>query len=315
VSSEHELRDYRSAQVLPADFADFWGATLVAGRARAWQPQAVPVETGLTAIDVFDLSFAGFDGDPVHAWLRLPRHRNGPLPAVVHFSGYGAGRGDAIDDLTWSAAGYAHLIMDTRGQGDGGTPDGVHGAATGYITRGLESPASYYYRRVFADAALLVDAARALPEVDATRVALIGNSQGGGIALAAAYLADDVTAVLAQAPFLADIPGALRLSDRYPYRELSDLFARDRARLSTAMTTLQYFDVVNFGRLAHVPGWFSCGLLDDISPAATTFAVHNEYGAAREIISWPFNGHEAGGSLDRRRALEVLDRAIGPGAL
>ena len=306
MSREDDLRAYRSSQVLPGDFADFWRDTLASARAQAWAPRVTPVETDLRTVEVFDLTFAGFDGDPVHAWLRLPRHRAGLVPAVVHFSGYGAGRGDAIDDLTWSAAGYAHIIMDTRGQGDGSTPDGVWGAATGYITRGLERPQDYYYRRVFTDAALLVDAARRLPEVDSERVALIGNSQGGGIALAAGYLAADVVGVLAQAPFLTDLPAALRLSDRYPYRELTELFARDRGRHDVAMATLRYFDVVNFARLARVPAWFSCGLVDDISPAATTFAAHNEYGAAHAIVAWPFNGHEAGGSVDRRRALEVL---------
>ncbi|WP_238439586.1 acetylxylan esterase [Microbacterium sp. JZ31] len=308
---EPALRAYRSTQTPPDDFAAFWRGTLAEARRATQEPVATPVDTPLETVDVFDLAFSGYGGDRVHAWLRLPRHRHGRLPAVVHFTGYGAGRGQAIDDLTWSSAGYAHIVMDTRGQGDGSTPDRAWRDGTGYLTRGLESPDAYYYRRVFTDAALAVDAVRQLPDVDPARVGLIGNSQGGGIALAAAWLADDVAAVLAQAPFLSDVPGALTMSARYPYQELSDLFARDRGRRATALATLRYFDVVNFARVAHTPAWFSCGLADDIAPPATTFAAYNEYAAAKEIAVWPSNGHDAGGSADRLGALAVLRRVLG----
>ncbi|MFD7026242.1 acetylxylan esterase [Promicromonospora sukumoe] len=318
---EVALRAYRSTQELPDDFADFWRDTLAEARRFDTPPSAVPVETPLAAIDVFDVTFPGFGGDPVRGWLRLPRQREqlpggGLLPAVVHFTGYGAGRGHAIDDLTWAAAGYAHLVMDTRGQGDGSTPDGPWGDSTGYLTRGLADPSGYYYRRVLTDAARAVDAVRLLPGVDPDRVAVLGNSQGAGIALAAGYLADGVAAVLAQAPFLADLPGALALSAQGPYRELADLLARDRPRRERALSTLRYVDVVNFARLAHAPAWFSCGLDDDITPPETVFAAHNEYAAQHDITVWPSNGHDAGGSLDRQGALDVLGRvlqaAVGP---
>jgi len=225
---------------------------------------------------------------------------------VIHFTGYGAGRGRAIDDLTWASAGFAHLVMDTRGQGDGSTPDGGFGDSTGYLTRGLADPAEHYYRRVFVDAALLVDAARRLPSIDPGRVALIGNSQGGAIALAAACLSDGVAGVFAQSPFLADIPTALTLSGRYPFQELTDLFARDHARRDAALATLRYVDVVNFARLARTPAWLSCGLNDDIAPAATAYAVRNAYAAEAHLTVWPANGHDAGGADDRLGALAVL---------
>ena len=56
---------------------------------------------------------------PVRAWLRLPPRSADRLPAVVQYVGYGGGRGHAVENLLWSSAGYAHLLMDTRGQGSG----------------------------------------------------------------------------------------------------------------------------------------------------------------------------------------------------
>jgi len=137
----------------------------------------------------------------------------GPLPTVVEFVGYGGGRGHAVDNLFWSSAGFAHLQMDARGQGSGwsrgDTPDsGSWGPQVpGVMTRGITARETYYYRRLFTDAARAVDAARTLPAVDPARVAVVGGSQGGASALAAAALVPDVAAVGARVPFLCDSHG------------------------------------------------------------------------------------------------------------
>ena len=55
-------------------------------------------------------------------------------------------------------------------------------SAPGFMTRGIDAPADYYYRRVFTDAVRAVDAVRSLGLVDPARVAVTGVSQGGGIA-------------------------------------------------------------------------------------------------------------------------------------
>ncbi len=54
---------------------------------------------GPAARRVHDVTFAGFGGHPVRAWLTLPAQRSGPLPGVVEFIGYGGGRGLPIDWL------------------------------------------------------------------------------------------------------------------------------------------------------------------------------------------------------------------------
>ena len=308
------LRDYRSSQTVPDDFDEFWAQTIHDARSAPGAVTRHPVDTGLVGVDVFDLSFPGFGGHPVRAWLRLPRQRDRALPAVVHFTGYGAGRGAAIDDLLFASAGYAHLVMDTRGQGDGGTVDPGFGpvAPSGYLTRGITDHLSYYYRRVFADAVRAVDAVRALDEVDGDRVAVAGNSQGAGIAIAAGVLAGGIRAVLAQAPFLSDLPRAIGMTDRYPYREIADLLSRARELEPAVLRTLSYFDTVNLATRADAPAWFSSGLMDDITPPSTVFAVHNAWAAEHHIVTWPFNGHDAGGSHDLAGALRVLAETIGP---
>ncbi|MBK4346276.1 acetylxylan esterase [Lacisediminihabitans changchengi] len=307
---EDQLREYRSSVHDPADFDEFWARTIAAARAYPLDLELNPVDTGLREVDVFDLTFTGSDATRVHAWLRLPRQRAAALPAVVHFNGYGAGRGHPLDDIVLAASGYASLLMDTRGQGSGVTEDipGVGPASKGLLTRGIASRETYYYRRVFADAVRAVDAVRSLDSVDPAWVSVAGNSQGGGIALAVSGLVDDLVAGFFQAPFLCDFPRASVATDAYPYRELGDALAQRHHDRDLIFETLSYFDGVNFARRAVAPGWFSIGLMDGISLPSSVFAAHNAYRGEKSIRIWPFNGHEAGGSDDLAGLISTLHR-------
>jgi cephalosporin-C deacetylase len=286
----------------PHDYRDYWDDALDDARRHALDIRREPVPTGLETIQVFDVSFAGWQGRPVSGWLRMPRHRHGPLPAVVHANGYGSGRLDPIDDLTWSAAGFAHLTVNTHGQG---------GSSTGHLLDGILEPEGYYYRGVFTDVARGVEALRCLAEVDGTRIAMIGNSQGGGIALGVGALVPDLVAVLAQAPFLTDAPSALRLAAEPPWTELREYLTTYPERADAVARTLAYVDGVTSARHATVPGWISAGTADDICPVETARSAVSAYAARVSYQEWSEAGHEAGGVADSRAALTILRKRFG----
>jgi cephalosporin-C deacetylase len=286
----------------PDDYDDFWAEALHGARRHPLDLSCQPVDTGLSAIDVFDFSFAGHEGRRVSAWLRLPHHRTGPLPAVVHANGYGAGRLSPIDDLTWPAAGFAQLLLGTHQQG---------GGSVGHLLEGIDDPRTSYYRGVFVDAARAVDALRSLDEVDGTRVAAIGNSQGGGIALGVGALVPDLVAVLAQAPFLTDAPHGMQRAAQGPWLEVREYLTTHPGRTDAVARTLSYVDGVTSARRAVAPGWISDGLNDDICPPETARAAAEAYAAPVTFREWPGAGHEAGGTADRQGALAVLRERFG----
>lgn len=308
--SRAELETYSPELREPDDLESFWKATLDAARSHPLDVRWEPVATDLLALETWDVTFPGFDGQPVRGWLHLPRQRElaGPdgLPAVVQYHGYGGGRGRPHESMLYAVAGYAHFVMDTRGQGSrwsaGDTPDPVGSGPShpGFLTRGLLSPHDYYYRRVFTDAVRAVDALRSHPAVDPRRVVVAGGSQGGAMALAVGALEPAVAGVLSDVPFLSHVERAVEITDTEPYVELAYWLAIHRDKVDQAFRTLSYFDVAVLARRATAPALFSVGLSDMTCPPSTVYAAYNRYAGPKRLCVYPYNGHE-GGQADHTR--------------
>lgn len=310
-----DLAAYRSATPEPGDFDAFWAATLAETRAHSLNARFEPVDAGLALVDVFDVTFAGFGGHPVKAWYLKPKGVTSGLSGVVKFIGYGGGRAFPHEHLLWAATGRAVLVMDTRGQGStwsmGDTPDpvGADPAHPGYMTRGLQSRETYYYRRVYTDGARAVEALLTRPEIDRSRVAVVGGSQGGGISIAVAGLVPEVRAAMPDVPFLCDFRRAVGLAGRDPYGEIVRYLAVHRNKIEATFATLGYFDGVNFARRSKAKALFSVAEMDDICPPSTVYAAYNAWAGDKSIESYTYNNHEGGGAFQERRQVAWLTAA------
>ncbi len=309
-----QLRSYLPDVPEPPDFDAFWAGQLGEARAAAREAVFEPVGTAVRHASVFDVTFSGHGGAPVKGWLSVPNAMLAPdVPVIVEFIGYNGGRGDPFDWLVWPCAGYPHFVMDTRGQGGkwraAATVDtGASGdpSSPGMMTSGVGSPATYYYTRLFVDAAMAVDAARSHPATAGRRVVTTGASQGGGLALAATSLDGNVAATMPDVPFLANARRALEVVDTYPYAELADYCRVYPERTEQVFSTFSYVDVVNHAKRSAPPALFSVGLMDDVTPPSTVFAAYNHYRGDKDIAVYEFNGHEGGGTPHLRRKLAHL---------
>jgi cephalosporin-C deacetylase len=328
-----ELHRYRPEVQRPDNLVAFWTSTVAEARQTADRPVLTRVETGLTEVVVDDVTFPGFGGHPIKAWLVRPARPSGPLPVVVELLGYGGGRGLPHEHLRWAAAGVAHLVMDTRGQGahwgsGGETPDPVGRSAgvAGFMTAGIEDPHDHYYRRFYTDGVRAVDAVRQIPGIDPARVAVTGVSQGGGGCIAVASLlamtaddsgardASDVVAAMPDVPFLTHFRRAVQIVDSRPYGEITQYLSvrRDPGLEATLWTTLSYLDGANLARHATAPALFSVALMDQTCPPSTVFAAYNAWGTAtgapatKQIDVYPYNDHEGGQAYRFAPQLEWL---------
>lgn len=309
---------YESAVTLPDDFGTFWQTTLSEARGLGGDPVLEPAATTLKLVEVFDVTFPGFGGHPVKGWLVLPRDREGRLPLVVQYVGYGGGRGFPHEQLHWAASGFAYFRMDTRGQGSGWStgatadPVGSTGQIPGVMTKGVLNRQDYYYRRLFTDGVRAIDALVGQDFVDADRVAVCGGSQGGGIALAVAGIDERVKAVMPDVPFLCDFPRAVRVAARDPYGEIVRYLAQHRDKKERVFETLRYFDGVNFASQSRAAALFSVALMDDICPPSTVYGAYKAFaGTDKNIVEYEFNNHEGGGPFQDRQQMAWLCERFG----
>ena len=312
-----KLQTYKPPRQEPDDFDAFWQRSL--GEARQHELEAVfePVDYGLVTVNTFDVTFSGYGGQRIKGWFILPRQRGEPLPCVVEYIGYGGGRGFPTDWLFWPSMGYAYFVMDTRGQGSvwrqGNTPDLHRGSSPhhpGFMTLGILDPETYYYRRLFVDAVRALDAVREREEVDANRLIVTGQSQGGGVSLAVAGLDREVSAVMPDVPFLCHYRRASEITDNAPYSEIAHFCKVQRDKVETVFQTLSYFDGVNFAARADAKALFSVALMDLTCPPSTVFAAYNHYAGEKDIRVYPYNDHEGGESFQRLEQVRWLKSVV-----
>jgi cephalosporin-C deacetylase len=307
-----ELRSHRSAAPEPPGLDAFWSAALASSRELATAPLLEPYAAGTyRGLSAQDVTFSGADGDPVRAWyLRPAAAGDAELPCRVTFIGYGGGRDLPSSHALYPAAGFAAFVMDSRAQGGtwswGDTPD--RGAAAsgaehpGVMTRGIASPETYYYRRLYLDAVRAVETAAALPGVDARRVGVAGTSQGGGLALAAAALAPDLVALChADLPFLCDIERGMDIAFERPYTELVEFLAVHPELEAPARDTLRHVDNALLATRIRARTVVTVGLRDTITPPSTVFAAFNAIAAPKDIVVLPFSGHEMPANVVERQ--------------
>ena len=310
-----QLRAYRPDLPEPVDFDTFWKTAIDEAREAGGNPALRHTHSALETICSYDVQFQGYRGEPVRAWLHTPRALT-PRAVVITFSWYGGGRGLIHENVLWAAAGYAHLVVDARGQGamfgrgDTADPYGSAPSYPGFVTRGIEDPRDHYYTRAIIDSIRSVDAVGAILQTAGLDVVVAGISQGGGLAIAAAALSEEVVAALIDVPFMCNFPRAISVASDGPYLEVVHYLAARRDLEAKVLATLSYFDGVHFAARATPTALFSVALMDTVCPPSTVFAAYNAYRGAAEIEVYPYNGHEGGGVDHQARQLDWLAAQI-----
>ena len=159
---------------------------------------------------------------------------------------------------------------------------------TGYLENGIDNRDRYYMKHVYLALVRCIDLLTSLPEWDGRNVAVQGGSQGGALALVAAGLDKRVNLCVVNHPALSDMAGYTEKgrTGGYPH------FNRKTGLYTPFnISTMAYYDVVNFARKVKATTYMTWGYNDNTCPPTTSYAVWNTLNCEKESLITPINEH------------------------
>jgi cephalosporin-C deacetylase len=293
--------EYRSRLRKPDDFDAFWGEVLREASAVSLQPEVVPDPLRTSEdVEVFQVFYTSIDHVRIAAWYCRPVRRAERMPAVMFLPGY---QMDPPIPKEWARKGYIALSVAPRGklrsnrQFNPGYPN--------LLTHNIVDRHTYAYRGFYVDTWRGIDFLLSRPEVEATRLGVLGSSQGGGLTITTAAMRPEVRAASAGAPYLCGFIDATELTHTYPYEEINDYLRLYPERRPEVEETVAYFDGINFADRIACPIIVNVGLQDNVCPPETGSVLFDRIGAADKRL-YPYDGH--GHDAGRARHTAVVDR-------
>lgn len=269
------------------DFAEFWQRAKAELATVDPQFKMIRVDSLCTdKNDVFLVEMRSLGNALIRGWYQVPV-KPGTYPAVMQVQGYSSTIVPSYINYGDDIIGFG---LNIRGHGN--STDDVNPGFPGYILTNLEDKEKYIYRGAYMDCVRAVDFLFSRPEVDKSRIAVEGASQGGALTFATAALNNDRIAVCApQVPFLADFRDYFRVAT-WPGNEFVDLVENQKKLTwDQVFYTLSYFDIKNLAHMIKAPMIMGVGLLDDVCPPHINFAAYNLVTAEKKYIIYPKAGH------------------------
>lgn len=307
-----EWEQYYPPQTARPDLEVYWRETLKTFAAKPLNGRRTEVETPLAGMTVYDVTYEGFDDTPIHGWLLLPAGApEEKLPCVVVYHGYSGSRGYPEQHSQWVLMGFAVFAIDIRGQGGatGNLLEQSFGMTKGWITQGLLYKDKSYYKAITIDSLKAVEWVKAQPEIDGSRLAVTGGSQGGGLALIVGALSADPALIVANIPNMCHMDLGL-LNSTGSLTEAARFVHFYPDQLETVLETLSYFDLLNLGEWIQAPVLVSVGLKDTVCLPETVFAAYNRIRSPKQLEVYPFAGHEVN-AYQNRLMLEFVKSRLG----
>lgn len=295
-----ELKTYMGCSPRPADLDAYWDRALAEMNATNPSPEFIPAEFQVPGFECFDLYFTGVRNGRVHCKLIKPQHLNKPAPAMLLFHGYSGDCGDWQSKLNFASLGFVVCAMDARGQGGLSQDKNPVAGNTlnGHIIRGLDDPDpdNLYFRQVYLDTAMMAKIVMELDYVDETRVGAHGGSQGGALTVACASLVPEIKKAAPQYPFLCDYKRVWDMDmDERAYADIRQYlrnFDPTHERIDEMFNKLGYIDLQNLSPRIKAEVLMFTGLMDNVCPPSTQFAMYNKITSPKNVVIYPDFGHE-----------------------
>lgn len=282
----------------PKDLKAYWDQEKKSLRALPLQVKLKEVANSGNDAVCYDTELNCTGPKPARGYFAKPANATAkslPIVLLVHAAGVKGSwcRSESRDALRYARMGKGALCFDLNAHGMlNGQPNEYYnnleaGELKDYYVQGLENRENFYFRGMYLRLIRTLDYLTQQPEWDGKRILVIGESQGGGQALAAAGLDHRVSAVVATVPAMCDWGGTLaKRKGGWPQP-----FERsgNKEKMKNA---LPYFDTAHLLKNSKATIVVEIGLIDNTCPSTSVYAAINQ--AKGKNIVYPVTYREHG---------------------
>ncbi len=278
------------------DFDRFWANETEELYALPMQvkKESAATEEGYACWDV-ELNCTG--PKPARGYFAKPenaREKSLPIVLYVHAAGVKGSwcLSRADEALKYAKMGNGALAFDLNAHGMlNGQPQEYYdkleeGELKGYWAQGVESRDAYYFKGMYLRLMRTLDFLTSQPEWDGKRILVIGESQGGGQALAAAGLDHRVSAVVATVPAMSDM--IIHFENAIGGWPNPASFDADQ---QAVLETVPYFDTAHLLKGSKATIVAEIGLIDITCPSYAIYAAINQAEGPKIVYAVPYRGH------------------------
>jgi cephalosporin-C deacetylase-like acetyl esterase len=230
-------------------------------------------------------------GLTIRGYYFVPR-TSGKHAAILHLPGYGYGFQDLRAFLS-NRDDVVELALCVRGHGISADVFNPGFGVPGVWGYRLCSETENAYRAIYMDCVRAVEFLLSRPEVDTSRIGVMGGSQGGGLTLATAGLCNNVIRACSFFdPFPCDTRDHLKIRTMCN-REIRNYlrFYGNECTFEDALNVQDLVDTKGFAAWIRCPTQFVTSLFDDDVPPHLGFSAYNRISAPKSYIVYPDLGH------------------------
>jgi cephalosporin-C deacetylase-like acetyl esterase len=278
---------------VPDDFDAFWDGMKKKLAAVPVEPKLVPVKSPVKEVASFDLTAPAL-GLQISGYLSKPvGAKPKSLPIILTVHGAGVSDSSLGGSAGWAGRGLIAMDMNAHGLPNGQPrqyyADLYAGPMKNYRFENRGDREKAYFTGMMLRLVRALDVLTSQPEWDGRRVVVMGTSQGGFQAIAAAGLDARVTYFAAGVPAGCDHSGMLaRRIAGWPKLVPVVDGKPDMGVLEAA----RYVDCMNFATRTKAAGcYLTVGFIDNVCPPTSVYAAYNQLGIPKEIYDDIPSGH------------------------
>lgn len=276
------------------DFQTYWRQTLDELARVPAAPEIEPLPMRSTDYaEMYAVKLTSVGPYRLYAYLSVP-NGDGPFPAIYYTPKYQS----VLEPIPQGSPNqlrsrFVTFALAARGQRNADKPFAAQ--FPGLLTERIHDAAAYIFRGIAADSARGLEYLLTRPEVDADRIAAVGNDT----ALITAALFPGITHIVCTPALFVDTAALAPSAADYPLEEINDYLNLYPQRKDAVRNTLSYFQLSRHAPAVSAQTLLMAGAAGSLLDANALSSVSSALGGAVEVFESQSSSYKDGMRSER----------------